>query len=152
MALDCLDACRKAGAIDEARELRRVNDEMEAHRRMMLVSMGKIEEAAMRIEVAAKRETGLRPTLEIPLLAYHSWAAKFKLKDMEAGILHTTGYECWRPGSGFYEWWHKKNPRLRYKEKKVCQQSSIIVPATRWTNVREAAAMAVTPLERRIAA
>ena len=65
-------------------------------------------------------------------------AAKFKMKDMKAGITTTTGYECWQRGSGFREWWIKNNERLRYREAKRCQQSSIIVPATKYTPARAA--------------
>jgi hypothetical protein len=110
----------------------------ELRRKEMLVSMAKIEESVQRFETIHCAGIGLRPKVEIPLLAYHHWAAKFKMKDLAAGICHTTGYECWQEGSGFYEWWVKKNERLVYREAKRCLNSSIIMPATRWTTTAEA--------------
>ena len=109
----------------------------EAMRLKMLVSMGMIEQSVQKFEHIAMRGLGLRPKTEIPTYIYHFWAAKHKERDLKAGITWTTGYECWQPGSGFYEDWCKKNERLQYKEAKKCAQSSIIVPATRWTKVNE---------------
>lgn len=119
--------------------LKSLQDEKEAARRLMLLEMAKIEETTRRFEHAATKGCGLIPRVEIPQLAYHAWAAKFKQRDMDAGITITTGYECWRKGSGFYEWWVKKNQRLQYREAKNCAQTSIIVPATKYTKVTQAA-------------
>lgn len=125
-AMGCMDGVRK-GYTDAQMRYDVAND-LEARRRLMLVSMARIEATVKRFEHAAMRETGLRPEVEIPLLAYHSWAAKFKAKDEAAGIRHTTGYECWQEGSGFREWWVRKNEQLRYREARRCGQSSIVRP------------------------
>lgn len=135
-ALSCMDGVRKG--YTDAKMRHDVQAELEARRRMMLVEMARIEETTQRFEHIAMKGTGMRPEIEIPTLAYHSWAAKFKMKDMAAGIKHTTGYECWQRGSGFREWWTKNNERLRYREAKKCQQSSIIVPASKYTPARAA--------------
>jgi hypothetical protein len=137
-ALECMDGVRKG--FTDARMRHDVAADLEARRRMMLVQMARIEETVQKFEHAAMKGTGMRPKVEIPQLAYHHWAAKFKMRDMDAGITNTTGYECWQEGSGFYEWWVKNNERLRYREAKKCQQSSIIMPATKYTDVRKAAA------------
>ena len=113
-------------------------NEREARRRLMLIQNAKVEQTVQRFEHAAMKNGGMRPKVEIPQLAYHSWAAKFKERDMKAGITTTTGYECWNEGSGFYEWWIKKNPRMQYKESKKCAQSSIIV-ASKYDKIRKAA-------------
>lgn len=135
-ALECMDGVRKG--FTDVQMRRDVEADLEAKRRMMLTSMARIEETVQKFEHIAMNGTGLRPEIEIPTLAYHAWAAKFKMKDMAAGITTTTGYECWQRGSGFREWWTKNNERLRYREAKRCQQSSIIVPATKYTPARAA--------------
>jgi hypothetical protein len=135
-ALQCMDGVRKN--FTDARMRHDVEADLEARRRMMLVQMARIEETTRRFEHAAMKGNGMIPKVEIPALAYHSWAAKFKMKDMAAGITNTTGYECWQKGSGFREWWIKNNERLQYREAKKCQQSSIIVPATKYTPARAA--------------
>ena len=113
-------------------------NEREAKRRLMLIQNARVEQTVQRFEHAAMKNGGMRPKVEIPQLAYHSWAAKFKERDMKAGITTTTGYECWNEGSGFYEWWLKKNPRMQYREAKKCAQSSIIV-ASKYDRIRKAA-------------
>ncbi len=132
-----MDGVRKD--FTDARLRHDVQADLEARRVMMQVEMGRIEETTRRFEHIAMGGTGMIPKVEIPLLAYHSWAAKFKMKDVKAGITTTTGYECWQKGSGFREWWIKNNERLRYREAKKCQQSSIVV-ASKYTDVRKAAA------------
>lgn len=132
----CMDGVRKG--YTDAGMRRDVEADLEARRRMMLVQMARIEETVQKFEHIAMKGTGMRPEIEIPTLAYHSWAAKFKMKDMKAGITTTTGYECWQKGSGFREWWIKNNERLSYREAKKCQQSSIIVPASKYTPARAA--------------
>lgn len=131
-----MDGVRKG--FTDARLRHDVEADLEARRRMMLVQMARIEETTQRFEHIAMKGTGMRPQVEIPTLAYHAWAAKFKMKDVKAGITHTTGYECWQKGSGFREWWIKNNERLRYREAKKCAQSSIIKPATKYTPARAA--------------
>lgn len=149
-AMQCMDGVRKD--YTDARLRADVQADLEARRRMMLVQMARIEQTVKRFEHAAMGETGMRPAVEIPQMAYHAWAAKFKMRDLKAGITHTTGYECWQPGSGFYEWWLKRNKELQYREARRCQQSSIIRPdftpasggrvvaAGKYTDVRAAAA------------
>jgi hypothetical protein len=34
--------------------------------------------------------------MDIDEVDYHHWAMYFKVRDVQAGILDTTGYECWR--------------------------------------------------------
>jgi len=116
-----------------------LHNEKQAKRRLMLIEMAKLERTVKQFEHAAMKEGGIRPKVEIPELAYHSWAAKFKMKDLAAGITTTTGYECWNEGSGFYEWWVARNQELQYRESQKCAQSSIIVPATKYERVTRAA-------------
>ena len=115
-----------------------IYNDVEAKRRLMLIQMAKIQETVKMFEHAAMKGTGMIPKVEIPTLVYHSWAAKFKQKDLKAGITTTTGYECWDVGSGFYEWWLAKNEELQYREAKKCSQSSIIV-ASKYDKIRQAA-------------
>ena len=136
LALDTFAAMDNARSAGSAALRQQLHSEADAKRIHMLMSMARIEAAVKRFEHRAT-ECGLRPKVEIPTLVYHHWAAKFKMKDLEAGITTTTGYECWEPGSGFYEWWVARNEEMQYREQKRCAQSSIIVPATRWTPVRD---------------
>lgn len=142
MALQTFDALAASGGWTSRKMQEQVHEANEVRRRKMLLSMALVEQTVQKFEHIALRGLGLRPKVEIPTYIYHYWAAKFKMKDLAAGITSTTGYECWQPGYGFYEDWCKANQRLQYKEAKKCAQSSIIVPATRWSNVREVAAAA----------
>jgi len=85
---------------------------------------------------------GLRITHAIPNEVMAAWAAKFKAQDEEAGIYHTTGWECWKEGSGFYEWFKANNPEFFLEEAK--SGNSIIVPATKYERVITAKPMAQT--------
>lgn len=127
-AIQTFDALMDSG-IGTARKLQLdIHNAFEARRTQMLVSMGRIEQSVQQFEHIAMGEIGLRPKAEIPIFVYHYHAARFKEKDLKAGITHTTGYECWQPGNGFYEDWCKQNQSLQYREAKRCLQSSVIVP------------------------
>ena len=76
---------------------------------------------------------GLRVVHCIPDTVMAAWAAKFKTQDEESGIYHTTGWECWREGSGFYEWFKRENPQFFLIEEK--SGNSIIVPAAKYERV-----------------
>lgn len=76
---------------------------------------------------------GLRMSHAIPNEVMAAWAAKFKEQDEHAGIFHTTGWECWQVGSGFYEWFKKHNPEFFPVEAK--SGNSIIVPASKYERV-----------------
>ena len=95
---------------------------------------------------ANRRLGGLRVAHAIPNEVLAAWAAKFKAQDEEAGIYHTTGWECWKEGSGFYEWFKKENPDFFFTEEK--SGNSIIVPATKYERVivaKPQAQMRITP-------
>lgn len=85
---------------------------------------------------------GFRVAHCIPDTVMAAWAAKFKTQDEEAGIYHTTGWECWKEGSGFYEWFKKENPQFFFTEEK--SGNSIIVPATKYERVIVAKPIAQT--------
>jgi len=87
---------------------------------------------------------GFRVAHAIPNEVMAAWAAKFKAQDEEAGIYHTTGWECWREGSGFYEWFKRENPEFFFTEAK--SGNSIIVPATKYERVITARPQAVTKI------
>lgn len=91
---------------------------------------------------ANRRLGGLRVAHCIPNEVMAAWAAKFKEQDEHAGIYHTTGYECWQEGSGFYEWFKKHNPEFFPVEAK--SGNSIIVPATKYERVTVAKPQAQT--------
>ena len=82
---------------------------------------------------ANRRLGGFRVVHCIPDTVMAAWAAKFKTQDEEAGIYHTTGWECWREGSGFYEWFKRENPHFFLTEEK--SGNSIIVPAAKYEKV-----------------
>jgi hypothetical protein len=82
---------------------------------------------------ANRRLGGLRMAHTIPNGVMAAWAAKFKEQDERAGIYDTTGWECWKEGSGFYEWFRKNNPEFFPVEEK--SGNSIIVPASKYTKI-----------------
>lgn len=135
-AMECMDGARKG--FTDARLRHDVRAEMDARRIVMKVNMARIEETVKRFEHAGMKHGGLRPEIEIPQYEYHRWAGHFKEKDLAAGITHTTGYECWAADSDFRKQWVKQNKQFQYREAKRCQQSSIIVPATKYTPARAA--------------
>ena len=90
---------------------------------------------------------GLRVVHCIPDTVMAAWAAKFKTQDEEAGIYTTTGWECWREGSGFYEWFKKENPEFFLTEEK--SGNSIIVPAAKYERVIMAKPIAQTRITPR---
>ncbi len=115
------------------------HDFMTVQRRLALCEEQRIIQLLARVEAVANRQLGgLRPEVEIPLRVQAWWAAKFKAEDRAAGIRNSTGYECWddKGREGFLTRWKKHNPGLCYTEQRPCAQSSIIVPATRWTPAR----------------
>jgi hypothetical protein len=88
----------------------------------------------MGIGMRANRNLGgLRIAHCIPNEVMAAWAAKFKEQDENAGIYHTTGWECWQPGSDFYEWFKKHNPEFFPIEEK--SGNSIIVPASKYERI-----------------
>lgn len=91
---------------------------------------------------ANRRLGGLRVEHCIPNEIMAAWAAKFKEQDEWAGIYYTTGWECWKEGSGFYEWFKKHNPEFFPVEAK--SGNSIIVPASKYERVTVAKPQAQT--------
>lgn len=89
-------------------------------------------------EISANRNLGgFRAEYEVPLFADAYWRAKFAQEDFEAGRTKTEN--PW-DHKDFTLWWKKRNPDFVYKEAK--KGNSILVPATKWTRVKEAAAAA----------
>lgn len=82
---------------------------------------------------ANRKLGGLRMAHCIPNEVMAAWAAKFKEQDEHAGIYTTTGWECWKEGSGFYEWFKRNNPEFFPVEEK--SGNSIIVPASKYERV-----------------
>jgi hypothetical protein len=52
--------------------------------------------------------------LEITPEAFHYWGAHFKRNDERAGIVGTTGYECWKD-AGFVREFARDNPSARVR-------------------------------------
>jgi hypothetical protein len=79
-----------------------------------------IAETAARVNECKERrvqnETGIVPDFSAPLRHYHGYAAAFKLKAEEEGIiLDNNGYECWAD-TDFQAWYRKRYPELCFKE------------------------------------
>lgn len=135
LGLQAMDGVR-TGSTDARMKLDLQNAK-DARRQLMLLRFAKTVQAVKSCEHAASQEGGFRPVMDIPIEAYVSWAAKFKVDALEAGITDFSGYECWAEDSDFYKWWKKKNEELQYREKQKCKESSIIVPETRWSKLPE---------------
>lgn len=129
------DAARNSG-MTERKLAESLHRERDARRQLMLLEFAKTVQNVQQMEVhALQRAGGLRPVMEIPLMAYVAWASKFKQQALEAGVRDFSGWDCWAQDSEFFKWWKKKNPELAYREAKHCAQTSIIVPETRWSRL-----------------
>lgn len=79
-----------------------------------------IAETAARVNECKERrvqnDTGLVPDFSAPLRHYHGYAAAFKLRCSELGILlEENGYECWQDPD-FIAWYKDRYPQLCFKE------------------------------------
>ena len=137
LGLQAMDGARSVTT--DSRMKLDLGNALDARRRLMLTRFARTVQAVKSCEHAAAKN-GLRPVMEIPIEAYVSWAAKFKTDALESGITDFSGYECWAPDSDFYKWWKKKNAELQYRESQRCKNSSIVVPATRWSKLPERSA------------
>ena len=110
-----------------------------------MLQKAKIEQAVQQVTHAAMNdETGLLPDFEIPVAAYHYWPAHYRRRAEESGmsqaeINSTDWYAIWDDPQ-FVAEFKRDNPGLCYREERQCQQSSIIVPATKWTKIERRAA------------
>jgi hypothetical protein len=135
--LECLDDAEKGQLV--AHLCANAQNWKEAQRQQLVVQEAKITQSVKDLgEISANRNLGgFRLEYEVPILAREWWRAKFLMEDREAGIKGTTGYECWDDRS-FIKDYKKRNPHMVYTEAK--KGNSIIKPATRWENVKAAAA------------
>lgn len=117
---ELIDQMREAfghEVVDNA--LKEMADEQFAAHRMEMLQAARMAQANRTPTDRAVGAAGLRPILDIPEFDFHYWGLRL-------------GYECW-DDKEFVREYQRDNPSLvPVLEKKT---NSIIVPATRWTEL-----------------